>query len=189
MPEILVKNMVCARCIKSVQEIFTSHGALLNTVQLGVVDLKKGLTEDQKEKISTALVQEGFEWLDDQKSKQVQQVKQLIIDLVHFKDLREFREKLSVYLSSSLHREYHYLSGLFSSVEGLTIEQYFILQKIEKTKEWLVYDELSLGEIAFRLGYSSVAHLSGQFKKVTGQTPSQFKKGRHHHRHHIDKIK
>lgn len=189
MPELLIKNMVCARCIKSVQEIVSRHGSLVNSLRLGVVDLKQPLTEDQKEKISMELQKEGFELLDDHKSGLVQQVKQLIIDLVHYSDMSEFREKLSVYLSRNLHKEYHSLSGLFSSVEGITIEQYFILQKIEKVKEWLVYDELSLSEMAFRLGYSSVAHLSGQFKKVTGQTPSQFKKGRHHHRHHIDKLK
>jgi AraC family transcriptional regulator len=189
MQQLLIKNMVCARCIKSVREIFFRHAAEVQAVHLGVVELKESLQQDQKEYISRELLHEGFELLDNQKTKLVQQMKQLIIELVHYSDMSEFREKLSAYLSGKMHKNYHYLSGLFSAVEGLTIEQYFILQKIEKIKEWLFYDELSLGEIAFRMGYSSVAHLSSQFKKVTGQTPSRFKQERHRHRKHIDSIR
>ena len=98
------------------------------------------------------------------------------------------KENLSEYLSRHLRKDYTYLSNLFSSVENTTIEQYFIQQKIEKVKEWLVYDELSLGEMAFKLGYSSVAHLSNQFKKITGFTPSQFKKLKDHHRKKLDSL-
>ena len=142
----------------------------------------------QKNKIKSALETEGFVVLDDQKSKLVDEIKRHIIELVHYGNLDEMDKTLSAHLSGKLHKDYHYLSSLFSSVENTTIEQYFILQKIEKVKEWLVYDEFTLSEMAFKLGYSSVAHLSGQFKKVTGFTPSQFKQLKDHHRKPLDKI-
>ena len=112
----------------------------------------------------------------------------MIIELVHYSNLDEMKGNLSDYLSSKLYKDYHYLSNLFSSVENATIEQYFILQKIEKVKEWLVYGEFNLNEMAFKLGYSSASHLSSQFKKVTGFTPSQFKKLKDHHRKSLDQL-
>ena len=120
--------------------------------------------------------------------KIIEQVKNAIVNLVHYGELDELNVNLSTLLSNKLHKDYNYLSNLFSSVESTTIEQYFILQKIEKVKELLVYDEFSLSQIAFKLGYSSVAHLSNQFKKVTGFTPSEFKKQKEHHRNHLDKL-
>lgn len=188
MIEIPVKNMVCGRCIKSVTSIFELHGVKNFEVNLGKVILSDPLTARQEEEIRSALAAEGFEWLDDKKLKLVEEVKKEIVNLVHYGELDELKVNLSVYLSSRLHKEYHYLTSIFSSLENTTIEQYFILQKIEKVKEWLVYDELSLSEISYRLGYSSVAHLSGQFKKITGFTPSQFKQLKDHHRKAIDKI-
>jgi AraC family transcriptional regulator len=188
MTEIHIKNMVCDRCIRAVAGIVERAGATAKEVRLGVVRLDQPLTTVQTQEIKTALDSEGFEWLDDQKVKLVEQVKQLILQLVQQGQLDDMKENLSSYLSSQLHKDYHYLSNTFSAVENTTIEQYFILQKIEKVKEWLVYDELTLNEMAFRLGYSSVAHLSGQFKKVTGFTPTQFKQLKDHHRKPIDKV-
>lgn len=188
MPVYHIKNMVCARCIKTVTGIFNEITGPVVSVRLGVVETENGLTDDQEKKIRSALAAEGFEWLDDQKVKLVEEIKQAIIQLVHYGELDEMRMKLSAHLSSKLYKDYHYLSNLFSSVENTTIEQYFILQKIEKVKEWLVYDEFTLNEMAFKLGYSSVAHLSAQFKKVTGFTPSQFKKLKDHHRKPLDRL-
>jgi AraC-like DNA-binding protein len=117
----------------------------------------------------------GFEILDDGRQKQIGGIKKLLIEKVQTADIEE-HFSLSKFLQQQLNKEYSQLSRLFSSVEGITIEQFFILQKTEKVKEWLTYDELTLSEIAWKLGYSSVAHLSAQFKKTTGMTPSQFKK-------------
>jgi AraC family transcriptional regulator len=186
--EIHIRNMVCDRCIKVVAGIFKNAGAVAESVRLGVVITNKELTKDQTDKIRAALLAEGFEWLDNQKVKLVETIKQKIVHLVHYGDLDEMKENLSDYLAAALHKDYHYLSSSFSSVENITIEQYFILQKIEKVKEWLVYNEFTLSEIAFKLGYSSVAHLSTQFKKITGFTPSQFKQLKDHHRKPLDKV-
>ena len=180
--------MVCTRCIKTVTGIFQQAGAEIKNVKLGFVETNNDLDNEQLNTIRKHLVVEGFELLDDQKTKLIEQIKSEIISLVHHSELDEMKMKLSAHLSNKLHKDYNYLSNLFSSVESTTIEQYFILQKIEKVKELLVYDELSLGGIAYKLGYSSVAHLSNQFKKVTGFTPSEFKKLKGHHRNHLDDI-
>ncbi len=188
MIEIHIKNMVCPRCIKTVNGIFNDAGVLPRNVRLGTVEIEKNFSGEQELLIRKALEMEGFEWLDDQKMQLIEQVKQLIVQLVHYSNLDEMKENLSGYLSSKLYKDYHYLSNLFSSVENTTIEQYFILQKTEKVKEWLVYGEFNLNEMAFKLGYSSSAHLSAQFKKVTGFTPSQFKKLKDHHRKPLDQL-
>lgn len=141
---------------------------------LGEVELDREINNAEKETINNHLQTFGFELIDDKKSRLIGQIKSLIIDLVHHQN-SELTANLSDLLSGKLHHDYTYLSNLFSEVEGTTIEKYFIAQKIEKVKELLVYDELSLSEIAFQLNYSSVAHLSNQFKKVTGLTPSHFK--------------
>lgn len=186
--ELHIKNMVCGRCIKTVKTIFEKEGIIPESVELGSVKLKSELKKEQEKKLRALLEAEGFGWLDDQKTKWIEEIKRHIIELVHYGNLDEMDKNLSDHLSAKLHKDYHYLSSLFSSIENTTIEQYFILQKIEKVKEWLVYDELSLSEMAFKLGYSSVAHLSGQFKKVTGYTPTQFKTLKDHHRKPLDKV-
>jgi AraC-like DNA-binding protein len=186
--QINIKNMVCARCIKSVTTIFQAAGAKIKEIELGKVTVDEELPEPVMEKVRNELKAEGFEIIDDQRMKLVEQVKNLIVELVHMKDLDELKENLSDYLSKRLQKDYTYISNLFSSIENTTIEQYFILQKIEKVKEWLVYDELTLSEMAFRLGYSSVAHLSSQFKKITGFTPSEFKKLKDHNRKRLDTV-
>jgi AraC family transcriptional regulator len=188
MVELHIKNMVCDRCIKAVSKIFEETGSIPESVELGIVKLKTELNNGQAEKLKSLLEAEGFVLLDDQKAKLVDDIKRIIIELVHYGNLEEMDKNLSRYLADKLHKEYQYLSSLFSSIENTTIEQYFILQKIEKVKEWLVYDEFTLSEIAFKLGYSSVAHLSGQFKKITGFTASEFKQLKDHHRKPLDKV-
>ena len=144
-------------------------------IELGeVVIEEKELQKEKQDKLSTALEAVGFELMDDRKSKIIEQIKTFVIDTLHYKEEKPKRN-FSELISKHLHHDYSYLSNLFSEVEGITIEQYIIYQRIEKVKELLVYDELSLSQIAFDLGYSSTAHLSNQFKKLTGLTPSQFK--------------
>lgn len=179
--------MVCNRCITAVKNELNKLGIEATNIKLGEVTLVKELTADQKDKLSNALLPLGFEVIDDKKSRIIEQIKNVIIDLVHHQD-SDIKANLSDVLRSELHHDYNYLSNLFSEVEGITIEKYFIAQKIEKVKELLVYDELSLSEIAFRLNYSSVAYLSNQFKKVTGLTPSHFKQIREDKRKPLDKV-
>lgn len=186
--ELRIRNMVCNRCIKSVESIFRQAGLEAASIELGKVVLINDADEKQLQGIRKNLEAEGFDLLDNSKSKLVDDIRRLIINLVHYGELDEMNQNLSSYLSDKLHKDYNYLSNVFSSAENYTIEHFFILQKIERIKEWLVYDELTLSEMAFRLGYSSVAHLSSQFKKVTGFTPSQFRKLKDHHRNPLDRI-
>ncbi len=186
--EVYIRNMVCDRCVRSVKHIFEQASVPVENIHLGVVNTVNDLTEQQIQQLKGTLQAEGFEWMDNQKARLVEQIKQKIIQLVQSGEMDEMKGNLSAYLSAALLKDYHYLSQLFSSMENATIEQYFILQKIEKVKEWLVYDEYTVSEIAFKLGYSSVAHLSGQFKKVTGFTPSQFKQFKDHYRKPLDKV-
>ena len=174
MSSLFIKNMVCNRCIMVVQQELVKLGLDVKNVALGEVTLAKEPTAQERKQIESVLIPLGFEVIDDKKSRIIEKIKNIIIELVHRRD-NDTRTNLSELLSSELHHDYNYLSNLFSEVEGTTIEKYFIAQKIEKVKELLVYDELSLSEIAFRLNYSSVAYLSNQFKKVTGLTPSHFR--------------
>lgn len=182
-----IKNMVCNRCILVIQNELDKLGVGVKSIKLGEVILEKELTSDEKKRLDKILLDLGFEIIDDKKSRIIEKIKNLIINLVHHQD-SETKVNLSDLLSNELHHDYNYLSNLFSEVEGTTIEKYFIAQKIEKVKELLVYDELSLSEIAFRLHYSSVAYLSNQFKKVTGLTPSHFKKIRKDRRKPLDEV-
>lgn len=169
-----IKNMVCKRCITTVTKILCELGISHNQVILGEVLLRSPLTSVQKSALADKLAYEGFELIDDRKAKLIEQIKKLIIEIAE----NEYADKkiaLSKYITEKLNHDYSYLSKLFSSLEGKTIENYFILQKIEKIKELLVYDELTISEISFRMGYSSTAHLSNQFKKATGLSPSYFK--------------
>lgn len=154
---------------------------------LGEVELDRDINDAEKKIINNHLQNFGFELIDDKKSRLIGQIKSSIIELVHHQN-SELKSNLSDFLVSKLHHDYTYLSNLFSEVEGTTIEKYFIAQKIEKVKELLVYDELSLSEIAFQLNYSSVAHLSNQFKKVTGLTPSHFKNIKADKRKPLDEV-
>ncbi len=173
--KLLIRNMVCDRCTLVIQNTLADMGVKPERIRLGEVDLgDRVLGEDQLEAFREKIEELGFGLISDKKSQLIENIKKHIVALVQSTGDLE-KVKISNYLGEALFYDYTYLSNLFSSVEGVTIEQYFIHQKIEKAKELLVYDELTLTEIAFRLGYSSVAHLSRQFKKVTGQTPSQFK--------------
>ena len=166
--------MVCPRCIMVIEKTLEDMGYDLNDVDLGIVEFHDPITLDDKEKIESAIQPFGFEILEDKKATLVERIKNVIIELVD-KDVNDLTITLSEYLQSKLQTEYHTISQLFSTQESQTIEQYYILQKIEKVKELLVYGELSLNEIAYKMNYSSSAHLSTQFKKVTGLTPTHFK--------------
>lgn len=179
--------MVCNRCIMVVQNELEKLGLDAKNIKLGEVILSKEITSLEKENLSKTLEPLGFEVIDDKKGRIIEKIKNIIIDLVHHQD-SDVKTNLSDVLSDKLHHDYNYLSNLFSEVEGTTIEKYFIAQKVEKVKELLVYDELSLSEIAFRLNYSSVAYLSNQFKKVTGLTPSHFKQIKEDKRKPLDKV-
>ncbi len=169
-----IKNMVCDRCIKTVTKILCDLGIEHKPVLLGEAHIFKHIETSLKEKLSERLFSEGFELIDNRKSRIIEQIKKALISLIQ-NEYPDKRISLSKYLAHQLNHDYSYLSNLFSSIEGKTIEHFFIQQKIEKVKELLVYDELTLSEIAYKLGYSSVAHLSNQFKKATGLTPSYFK--------------
>jgi len=171
--------MVCNRCITAVQQEFDKAGLHTEKISLGEIEITENMIPDQLLlQLDSNLQGLGFERIDDRKARLIEGVKNKIIQLIHHRDQVDRKYNWSKILSEEMHYEYNYLSNLFSSIEGITVEQYIIRQKIERAKELLFYDELNLSEIANRLGYSSVAHLSGQFKKVTGMTPSELKKGR-----------
>lgn len=181
--------MVCDRCIRVVREELQKSGFDVHDVKLGEVALGEKPKPDL-EKIRATLEENGFELIEDKRAKIVEKIKSVIIKLVHHSnELETLRENVSSYIESHVGQDYHSLSRLFSSVENTTIEKFLIAQKIEKTKELLVYGELTLSEIAFRLGYSSVQHLSNQFKHVTGFSPSDFRKIKNEKRKAIDKVK
>lgn len=179
--------MVCDRCKLVVRNELEKLGLQVRTIELGEVELSAPIDESVKKTIAVQLKSFGFELISDRKSKTIEQIKNLIRELVHDKN-NELDMNLSVYLKQKLNTDYTSLSNLFSEVEGVTIEKYFILQKIERVKELLMYDEMSLGEISYALNYSSVAYLSNQFKKITGLTPSHFKNLKKNMRKHIDEL-
>ena len=166
--------MVCIRCKMVVKEELSKLGLHYTIVELGEVEVLEKLSEEQHEQFKAALVRSGLELMDNKKSVLIQKIKNIIIELVHYSE-EPLSIKFSEFLSQKLNHDYTYLANLFSEVQGITIEKFLISHKIERVKELLVYNELSLTEIAYLMHYSSVAHLSNQFKKVTGLTPSHFK--------------
>jgi len=166
--------MVCSRCKMVVKSVFENMGIIPLSVELGVVELENDILEAEKQELLKSLRRFGFDLIDDKKSKTIDKIKTLIIDVVQNKN-NDLKINLSDYISQELHQDYNTLSNLFSEVENTTIEKYFMNQKIEKVKELIIYDELSLSEIAYSLNYSSVSHLSNQFKKITGFSPTYFK--------------
>lgn len=186
--KLYIKNMVCPRCISSVEEILKRNNLQVKYVRLGEVELEKKPAAAQLKIFAQQLMETGFELLDDQKAQLIEQVKNLLIQKVQSGDVEE-HFSLTKFIGEKIFKDYSTVSKLFSELEGITLEQFFNLQKIEKVKEWLVYNEQSLTQIAFNLGYSSTQHLSSQFKKLTGMTPSQFKQLGALHRKSIDAVK
>ncbi|HRH65731.1 MAG TPA: helix-turn-helix transcriptional regulator [Bacteroidia bacterium] len=171
---LIVKNMVCSRCVMAVENILKKSELPFQKVLIGEIHLSQPLKPNQKQTLKNELEKVGFEMIDNHVSGLIEKIKKYVIKKAR-KEAEDKKENLSTYLSHHLHHEYTYLSSLFSSIEGRTIENYFIEQRIEKAKELIVYGQMTLSEIADALEYSSVAHLSSQFKKVTGLTPSYFK--------------
>jgi len=184
-----IKNMVCARCIRAVDRIVRQVGLDPVDIRLGEVlvetghshesanEVHAGIDSNVLEQLRAQLEREGFELLDDKRQQLIENIKSAVINLVHHGDEETLaRVRISDYLREKLHTEYAMMSSLFSQLEGITLEKYVIHQKIERVKELMMYDEQSLSEIAHRMGYSSVHHLSNQFKRVTGMTPTEFKK-------------
>ena len=172
--QLRIKNMVCDRCKMAVEQVLKDVGLTPERIDLGEVWVSDVPTEAQLAQLKTRLEALGFELLDDQRQQMIERMKTAIIALVHHHQGNKTLN-LSVYLAQLLHRDYSALSKLFSEVTGLTIERYFIMQRIERVKELIRDDELTLTEIAYQMNYSSVAHLSSQFRSVTGMTPTQFR--------------
>ena len=184
--KLLIKNMVCQRCILTVETILKNLEIPFSNVVLGEVDLAGALNEKQLKEVDQALSKLGFELIETRVNKIIEDIKKRVIEYLQ-EGMPDKKRRLSSFITSALHYDYSYLSDLFSSIEGLTIEKYFIIQRIEKVKELIVYDQLSLTEIAYQTGFSSVHHLSSQFKKETGINASHFKKIGAARRKSIDK--
>jgi AraC family transcriptional regulator len=183
-----IKNMVCNRCIMVVQEVFEQLGYPPVRIALGEVETAEPMGNETLTELRKNLTGYGFELIDDTKSQLIEKIKTVVIEMIRYKKDENIKVNFSAYIESALNRDYTYLSNLFSDVTGVTIEKYIINQKIERVKELLVYDELTLSEIAFELGYSSAAYLSIQFKKVTGLTPGHFKQIKDNKRIPLDKV-
>ena len=179
--KLYIKNMVCIRCKIIVKDELAKLGLHYTTVELGEADILENISVVQHDQFRDALLKSGLELMDNKRSVLIEKIKSVIIELVHYSE-EPLVIKFSEFLSQKLHHDYTYLANLFSEVQGTTIEKFFIAHKIERVKELLVYNELNLTEIAYLMHYSSVAHLSAQFKKITGLTPSHFKQLRHKRR-------
>jgi AraC-like DNA-binding protein len=185
--KLYIKNMVCSRCKMVVKSELEKLNIRPLEVDLGEIEIEKTPSDQQLEKLKLSLKQLGFELIDDKKSRTIEKIKTLIVKRVYFPE-NDPAVNLSDFITGKMHYDYGYLSNLFSEVEGTTIEKYYITKKIERVKELLVYDELSLSEIADLLDYSSVAYLSAQFKKITGLTPSFYKGLKEHKRKNIEDL-
>lgn len=188
-----IKHMVCDRCVMVVREQLEKAGLEPVTVRLGEAEFPRELSDDEVVKAKSVLEPLGFAFIDDNRRLLAEKIKHLIIGLLHQDSLTGANEdrlktNLSDYLSNELHLDYKYLSSVFSDIENVTIEQYHIAQRVERVKELLVYGELSLTEIAYRMNYSSVAYLSSQFRRITGFSPTEFRKIKGDRRQSIDRI-
>ena len=179
--------MVCPRCIKSVENILDQIKIEYVAVELGKVNLKEKIGDETKDQLRKSLETAGFELLTPRNSILISRIKSIIIEKIHHSK-EDLEVNFTQILTQELNHDYSYLSRLFSAIEGITIEKFIIRQKIEKVKEFIFYDELTLSEISHKLGYSSTAHLSGQFKKETGMTPTQFKNKREPGHRNIDQF-
>lgn len=184
-----IKNMVCNRCITVVKDELEKLGLHVEKIKLGEVVLSEPEEEVNRGKVVAALTKHGFQLLDDKKSLIIEKIKTTVIELIHHQEETGGSNfNFSYLIEEKIGMDYTYLSSLFSTLEGITLEKYIINQKVEKVKELLVYGELNLSEIAYQMGYSSVQHLSTQFKKVTGLTPSYFKKIKESKRLPLDEV-
>jgi AraC-like DNA-binding protein len=179
--------MVSNRCKMAVKEELKKLGLHFIVVDLGEVDIMEDISIEKREELKSALASSGLELMDDKRSMLIEKIKNIIIDMVHHSD-ELIRVNYSDYLSEKLNHDYTYLANLFSEVQGTTIEHFIISHKIERIKELIIYNELNITEIAFKMNYSSVAHLSNQFKKITGLSPSHFKKMKDKRRSPIEEV-
>lgn len=187
MQKILIKNMVCPRCITAVRTLLFELDIPYIDIQLGEITVKNSISINTKEKLKLRLNDLGFDLLDDFRIQLIEKVKTTLINLIQHSE-NEININYSDYLSETLGKDYRYLSTLFSSLNGITIEKYIIQLKVEKIKEYMFYDELSISEIAYRMHYSSPAHLSRQFKQVCGLSPNEYKKRAFNNRKPLDQI-
>jgi YesN/AraC family two-component response regulator len=183
-----IKNMVCQRCIMVVKLELEKNNLIADTIHLGEISFKEDLPEEQIALLKKGLSTHGFEVLDDRKAMIIEKVKNIIVTIVHSTQAVDIKRNYSDIIAEQIPIDYNYISSIFSSSVGITIEQFIILQRIERVKELLVYNELSLSEIAYKLGYSNVQHLSTQFKKITGLTPSHFKLIKENKRTSLDQL-
>lgn len=174
MTKLYIKFMVSLRCKLMVKEELRKLGLHYVFVELGVVEILENITDEQREELKTNLLRSGLELLDDKKSILIEKIKNVITEMIHYSDELP-KVNFSEFLSERLNYDYTYLSNIFSEVKGITIQQFIMIHKIERVKELLLYDELNLTEISYKLHYSSVGHLSNQFKKITGLSPSYYK--------------
>jgi AraC-like DNA-binding protein len=182
-----IKNMVSIRCKMIVKQELTKLGLHFIIVELGEVDIMETLTAADREQVKIALLNSGLELMDDKRSVLIEKIKNTIVEMVHHTD-QLIKTNFSDYLSKKLNHDYTYLANLFSEVQGTTIEQFVISHKIERIKELIIYGELNITEIAWKMNYNSVAHLSNQFKKMTGLSPSHFKQLKVKRRSPIEQI-
>lgn len=179
--------MVSTRCKIAVKEVLNKLGLHFIIVDLGEIDIMENITDEQREKLKNGLLASGLELMDDKRAVLIEKIKNVIIEMVHYTDELP-KVNYSDYISEKLNHDYTYLSNIFSAVKGITIQQFIIVHKIERVKELLLYNELNLTEISYKMHYSSVAHLSNQFKKVTGFSPSHFQKLKEKRRTPIEEI-
>ena len=185
--KLLIKNMVSLRCKMIVKSELEKMHLQFTVVELGEVEITGELSSEQQQELKTSLLKSGLELLEDKKSMLIERIKNIVVEMIHYSDEAPLLN-FSSYLSEKLNYDYNYLSNLFSEVKGTTIEHFIITHKIEKVKELIIYDELSLTEIASLMQYSSVAHLSKQFKKITGLTPSHFRQMRDKRRNPLEDL-
>jgi len=185
--KLYIKYMVSLRCKMLVKDELDKLGIRYISIELGMVEILEDITKEQREQLSVILLRSGLELLDDKKSILIEKIKNAIIEMIHYSD-QQPSNNYSDYLSEKLSYDYTYMSNVFSEVKGITIQQFIIFHKIERVKELLLYNELNLTEISYQLNYSSVAHLSNQFKKVTGLTPSFYKKLRQKRKNNLEDL-
>lgn len=185
--KLYIKYMVSNRCKIAVKEELKKLGLHFMVVDLGEVEIMENISPDVREQVKTALFDAGFELMDDKRSVLIEKIKNTIIEMIHHSD-ELIKTNFSTYLSEKLNYDYTYLANLFSEVQGITIEQFIISHKIERIKELIIYGEQNITEIAWRMNYSSVAHLSNQFKKVTGLSPTHFKQLKEKRRSPIEDV-